>query len=252
MSRRITAFSCEVGATLQISVAQGEDRTIRIVFAGQNFSAGGTFTLSVRDNQGQLVFGRLGAFTTDGTDGSLDWEIAPADTASQAVQVCDCDVEWDDGTFITQLLAASPFSILYGVTKPGQPSAPAPIQVVGPTQQEFSASGATPVVVQLVAIEPGRTARVQVDCAAIRDSDSVSASWGWVVTVKNVGIAGAPDLRFLTTPQPISIDQDAGAATWSFLLDKDNTTGALTGTFTGSTGAVEGGITTRVLALTPA
>lgn len=256
MSRRITSYVCEVGQPLQLSIAQGEDRLLRIAFtaggASLNLSAGGTFTLTVRDNQGQEVIGRPGALTTTGADGSVDWVFAPADTVNQAVQVCDVDVQWDDGTYDTQLLVASPFSILYGVTKPGQTNAPAPIQVVGPTQQEFTAFGITPVIAQLFTLQPHRTARVQVDCAAIRTADYASGGWGYVVTVKNTGTALAPNMVFVQPPQPVSVDTDAAVALWSFLLDVDNGTGALTAVFVGTTGTVEGGITTRVLALTPA
>lgn len=119
MSLRVSSYTVEVGGTLRIPIARGEDREYRFAFtdagAPLDMSSTNAVTLKVSNPAtGQVLFTRLySGFQGAATAGTPRFRIYQADTVNEGEGVLDVDVMWEDGSgYETQLLAVSPFEIL--------------------------------------------------------------------------------------------------------------------------------------------
>ncbi len=251
MAIRVQTVQVTIGKSVPLRIAQREDRAFRLVITDPLTSQPFDFTnaavdgirATVRDSQGLLIFARLCPIVGSPTAGTVDFVVGGTDTDGQPVQPYLWDLQsLDTSGYNVQPVVASVFDLLEAVGADGDPVSPAPIPIVGPFDQTFTGSGATPVPVGLFNLPDGKAAVALVRCVVKRASTGDVASFVRRVTVKNFSGHGGP-LIVNSPPQELVIaDADPAVTGWDFAITIDGA-GNVIGTFTGDSGNTAGTIT---------
>jgi hypothetical protein len=138
MSIKTRSHTIEVGEQQQLEQAQGEDCEFRLAFtdsagAARDLTGAQSIVMTVRDrSNGAALFARsYSGFVGSVGTGAVRFQILQADTVDESVQAYDVDVYWVDSSgYKEQLLVASTFLILLGVSDPDDPLTVPPAQSI--------------------------------------------------------------------------------------------------------------------------
>lgn len=252
-----------------LTITQGEDRKFRLVFLDPataddahpdgkpvNLVAGGTFTQSLRDPDGGLIASILGALTTDGTDGSVDFTWGSADTIDEVPQVDYWDCKWKDPSgSITELAVSAPFEVLPAQWRSTDTHNPAPIVVPGDFTQPFSGTSSALITVPILAVPSHTAVEFEVRVVAQRLADDAVFGMKINATVANRGSSSSANLAFIYDQSGSLPPYDVvgprhsyNAAAWDCELALDDSTGQVLMTLQIDFGSVTGAVTATVTA----